>query len=74
MDETTALIERLLVADALAMLGECPRRVLELSFCDGFSQSQIAEQLDLPLGTVKSDMRRALLRLRDAVGKGRSDG
>ena len=69
-DEPEALIERLLLADALATLGERQRRVLELAFYGGLSQSAVAERLDLPLGTVKSDMRRALLRLRHVVTTG----
>jgi RNA polymerase sigma-70 factor (ECF subfamily) len=68
------LVERLLVADALETLGDRQRRVLELAFWQGLSQSQIAELLELPLGTVKSDMRRALIRLRGVVGKERDDG
>ena len=63
-DELSALVERLLVADALGALAARPRQVLELAFYSGFSQSEIAERLALPLGTVKSDMRRALVRLR----------
>lgn len=63
-DELSALVERLLVADALDTLAARPRQVLELAFYSGFSQSEIAERLALPLGTVKSDMRRALVRLR----------
>jgi len=56
--------DRLLVAHALDQLPERARRVVELAFYSELSQSEIAERLDLPLGTVKSDMRRALLRLR----------
>jgi RNA polymerase sigma-70 factor (ECF subfamily) len=66
----SALVERLLIADALTALGERARRVVELAFYSGLSQSQIAEHLELPLGTVKSDMRRALRRLRDVLEGG----
>lgn len=72
-DESDALIERLLLADALATLGDRQRQVLELAFYGGLSQSAVAERLDLPLGTVKSDMRRALLRLRPVVRGGDTD-
>jgi RNA polymerase sigma factor (sigma-70 family) len=72
-DESDPLIERLLLADALATLGERQRLVLELAFYGGLSQSAVAERLDLPLGTVKSDMRRALLRLRHVVTGGDVD-
>lgn len=67
-DADDALIRRLLVADALRHLSDRPRRVLELAFYDGLSQTDIADRLDVPLGTVKSDMRRALIRLRGVLG------
>jgi RNA polymerase sigma-70 factor (ECF subfamily) len=72
-DEPEGLIERLLLADALATLGKRQREVLQLAFYGGLSQSAVAEHLGLPLGTVKSDMRRALLRLRQVVGGGDAD-
>ena len=71
--ESGDLVERLLLADALATLAPRARQVLELAFYSGLSQSDIAARLDLPLGTVKSDMRRALLRLRQVVSEGDSD-
>lgn len=67
------LVERLLVADALATLGARPRQVLELAFYGGLSQTEVAEQMKVPLGTVKSDMRRALTRLRHVLEGGASD-
>ena len=39
-----------------------------LSFVDGLSHSAIAEQLRLPLGTVKSRLRLAYQRIRESVG------
>jgi RNA polymerase sigma-70 factor (ECF subfamily) len=45
------------------------RKVLELSINDGMSQSQIAEKIDLPLGTVKTHARRGLIRLRELLGE-----
>lgn len=59
-----ALGDRLLVAHALETLNPRARQVIELAFYSDLSQSEIATELDLPLGTVKSDMRRALRRLR----------
>ena len=64
----------MLVADALATLAARPRQVLELAFYTGLSQTAIAERLQVPLGTVKSDMRRALLRLRGVLEGGDVDG
>ena len=71
--ESGELVERLLLADTLETLTPRTRQVLELAFYAGLSQSEIAARLDLPLGTVKSDMRRALLRLRQVVSGGGSD-
>ncbi|MEO6988661.1 MAG: sigma-70 family RNA polymerase sigma factor [Aquihabitans sp.] len=59
-----ALGDRLLVAHALETLNPRAREVIELAFYSELSQSEIADRLKLPLGTVKSDMRRALKRLR----------
>jgi len=44
------------------------RQVLELSINQGLSQSQIAEAMNLPLGTVKTHARRGLIRLRELLG------
>ena len=72
-NDHSALVERLLLADALATLGERPRQVLQLAFYGGLSQTEVAERMNLPLGTVKSDMRRALTRLRNVLEGGASD-
>ena len=58
------LSDQMLVAHALETLSPRARSVVELAFYSDLTQTQIAERLALPLGTVKSDMRRALQRLR----------
>jgi RNA polymerase sigma-70 factor (ECF subfamily) len=58
------LADRLLVARALEDLPARARQVIELAFYSDLTQTEIAERLGLPLGTVKSDMRRGLQRLR----------
>lgn len=58
------LADRLLLASALAALPERSRRMLELAFYEDLTHVQIAERCDVPLGTVKSDIRRGLARLR----------
>ncbi len=52
------------VKEALAQLPQAEQQVLRLAYYDGFSQSEIAQQLALPLGTVKTRARRGLLNLR----------
>lgn len=52
---------------ALMLLGAQPRQLVSLSFFRGLSHEEIADQMDLPLGTVKSQIRRALLALRDTL-------
>jgi len=56
------------VAAALATLSEDQRRVVQLSFFEDRPHSEIAERLSLPLGTVKSRLRLALIKLRAALG------
>lgn len=58
------LAERLLVAHALSTLEDRARGVVELAFYSDLTHTQIAERTGLPLGTVKSDLRRGLQRLR----------
>jgi RNA polymerase sigma-70 factor (ECF subfamily) len=52
------------VRAALGTLPPDQRRVIELAYFGGFSASQIAEILDLPIGTVKGRMRLGLSKLR----------
>jgi RNA polymerase sigma-70 factor (ECF subfamily) len=52
---------------ALPRLPRAQRRVLELAYFDGYTQSEIAEVLGEPLGTVKSRTHAALTRLRELI-------
>jgi RNA polymerase sigma-70 factor (ECF subfamily) len=62
---TTALAElRRALQAALADLPEDERTVIVLAYAEDLTQSEIAERLDWPLGTVKTRTRRALARLR----------
>lgn len=66
-DDGREIAERLAWADevrgALSMLPELQRNVIELAYFDGYTQSEIARVLDIPLGTVKTRTARGLQRL-----------
>jgi len=64
---------RTLVLAALAELPAEQREALELGYFGGLSQSEIAERTGLPLGTVKTRMRLALLKLRERLAVLRED-
>jgi RNA polymerase sigma-70 factor, ECF subfamily len=63
-ESITTLIDRVVLADEIQRLPDPRGTILQLAFWEGRSYPQIAEQLQLPLGTVKSHARRALLHLR----------
>jgi RNA polymerase sigma-70 factor, ECF subfamily len=52
---------------ALDTLPFVQRLVIELAFFDGLTHTEIAEQLEVPLGTVKTRVRQGLLRLKDML-------
>jgi RNA polymerase sigma factor (sigma-70 family) len=54
---------------AMSVLPDRERRVLELAYVEGLSQSEIAEALGEPLGTVKSRTHAALARMRGILGE-----
>jgi RNA polymerase sigma-70 factor, ECF subfamily len=59
----------LTVQSALAKLEALDAKLLRASFYWGYTHDELAAQTGLPLGTVKSRVRRALLKLRDLLGE-----
>jgi len=64
VDREGRVEEALRVAAALSVLSTIQRAVVLLRFYEDMTQSEIAQVLDRPLNTVKSDLRRALEKLR----------
>ncbi|MFN8110415.1 MAG: sigma-70 family RNA polymerase sigma factor [Thermoleophilia bacterium] len=63
-----AVSDRFWVQAAMAGLPEDERRMVELAYFRGLSHGQIAASTGVPLGTVKTRIRRALGRMADAGG------
>lgn len=64
-DETVQKHQRAAVQTIMKELPEEQRKVLHLAYFEGMSQTEIADRLDEPLGTVKTRMRTGMTRLRD---------
>lgn len=60
--------------DVLRDLPELQRSVIERTYLQGFTLREVSEQLNSPLGTVKSALSRGLLRLRDRASDNRALG
>jgi len=66
-DEALRAAGRQVLLDAVAMLGDHDREIVALRFFAGLSEAEMAAALDVPAGTVKSRLSRALARLRTAL-------
>lgn len=64
--ETAVEAER--AAEAVRQLGSDQQRVIELAVLHGLSHSEIATRTGMPLGTVKTQMRRGILKVRELMG------
>jgi RNA polymerase sigma-70 factor, ECF subfamily len=63
-----ASLEREQVRRALDSLTALQREAVRLAYYGGYTHREVAELLDVPLGTVKTRLRDGLIRLRDVMG------
>jgi RNA polymerase sigma-70 factor, ECF subfamily len=67
-EAATASLEARRVRGALASLTPVQREALELAYFGGYTHTEVATMLDLPVGTAKTRIRDGLIRLRDTMG------
>jgi RNA polymerase sigma-70 factor (ECF subfamily) len=56
------------VRNAVATLTDVQRQAVELTYFGGYTHTEVATLLDVPLGTAKTRIRDGLIRLRDLMG------
>ena len=73
-EAATSSMEARRVREALRDLTLKQREALELAFFGGYTHTEVAALLDLPVGTAKTRIRDGLIRMRDALGVGEVAG
>lgn len=61
---STAVVDRVVLADEVSRLGPPADQIIRLAFYSDMTHQQISDHLDMPLGTVKTQIRRALTKMR----------
>ncbi len=65
--EVSQVIQRETLQRAIATLPDAQRQAVELAYFDGYTQQEIAQKMDVPVGTVKGRLRLAMQRLRSLL-------
>jgi len=65
--QTAERFDALGIRKNLTLLKNDQREIIELAYFNGFTQDEIAKRLDIPLGTVKTKMRKAIIELRKVL-------